>query len=161
MRAGSCARVSARGPRKWDSCPETPTCRGGVGLSQRGGRGGRYGHLDRPPPKKGSIEGSPKILPRLTPGPRRCPGPKMKMGFLESALRGESEKAPVALDLVKIFLTIFNAQKKISAPLTPFNCAPFPNPFPPQLRGALWTPSPSRNPDFPLLVHWGHAFRPQ
>ena len=40
-----------------------------------GGGGGRYSPLARPPPlKKGSIDGPPKILPRLTPGPRRCSG---------------------------------------------------------------------------------------
>ena len=36
------------------------------------GEGVRYSPLARPrPPKKGSIDGPPKILPRLTPGPRR------------------------------------------------------------------------------------------
>ena len=53
-----------------------------------------------------SIEPPPKILPRLTPGPRRWPGPeirrKMKMGFLESALLGGSEKSSFAMDLVVV-----------------------------------------------------------
>ena len=37
-----------------------------------GGGGGQYSPLASPPsPKKGSIDGPAKILPRLTPGPRR------------------------------------------------------------------------------------------
>ena len=40
-----------------------------------GGGGGGGGSMEpsgrTPPPKKGSIDRTPKILPRLTPGPRR------------------------------------------------------------------------------------------
>ena len=43
----------------------------GLAIEGGGGRGvDRAPWLD-PPPKKGSIDGTPKILPRLTPGPRR------------------------------------------------------------------------------------------
>ena len=48
-----------------------------------------------PPSKKGSIDRTPKILPRLTPGRRRRPRPKnrgkKKIGFLESTCPGGSE----------------------------------------------------------------------
>ena len=48
--------------------------RGGGG----GGGGGGYRPLARrPPPEKGTIDGPPKILPRLTPGPGGDPVPKV------------------------------------------------------------------------------------
>ena len=44
---------------------------GWAGFHFRGGRVDRALRPDLPPQKKGSIDGSPKILPRLTPGPWR------------------------------------------------------------------------------------------
>ena len=51
----------------------------GVGrLSSPGRGGGGVGTaLWLKPPQKGSIEGPPKILPRLTPGPGGDPDPKL------------------------------------------------------------------------------------
>ena len=73
---------------------------GGAGVQHRGGGGGGSG-VDT---ALWLIDGPPKILPRLTPGPRRWPGPqirrKMKLGFLESARRGGSEESSFAMDLV-------------------------------------------------------------
>ena len=71
----------------WDGvptsfCERTPGHSGRVGgLSTAGDRGG--GSIEppgEPPPprKKGSLDGPPKILPRLTPGPRRWPGPEIR-----------------------------------------------------------------------------------
>ena len=81
------------------------------GCTTQGGRvfvswgGGGIQPSGRSPPKKGSIDMTPKILQRLTPGPRRWPRPKnektKKMGFLESACRGDSEKSSFAIYLVK------------------------------------------------------------
>ena len=62
--------------------------KGWASFRLRGG-GGRYSPLTSPSPKKGSIHGPPKILPRVTPGPGGDQDPKfskkMKMGILESA----------------------------------------------------------------------------
>ena len=84
------------------------------GLSTRGGGVDRAPWLD-PPQKRGLIDGPPKILPRLTPGPRRWLRPKMwqkkmKMGFWESERQGGSEKSSFAIKL-----TIFNGQKIVRA----------------------------------------------
>ena len=72
-----------------------------------------------PPPKRAQIDGTPKILPRLPPGLGGDPDPKigkkMKMGFLESARRGGSEKSSFAIHLVKKNLTNFDAQKFFGA----------------------------------------------
>ena len=78
--------------------------------------------LDRPPPpqkKEAQLTPPPQFLPRLTPRPRRRPRPKirqkMKMGFLESARRGGSEKSSFAMYLVKLPFDHFNAQKIFGA----------------------------------------------
>ena len=44
---------------------------GATGLAMERGGVDRAPWLDPPDPKKGSIDGTPKIPPRLTPGPRR------------------------------------------------------------------------------------------
>ena len=54
-----------------------PEALGQPGLQLRGG--GSIGPLARPPPppKRGSIDGTPKLLPRLTPGLGGDPDPKI------------------------------------------------------------------------------------
>ena len=95
----------------------TKTLKGKAGFHSGGG-GCRYSPLARPtpPPQKGLNGRAPKILPRLTPRPRRCPGSKirqkMSMGFLESARQGGPEESSFAMDLKKE-LTIFNARKNV------------------------------------------------
>ena len=89
---------------------------GAGGLSLPGGGGG----FDRalrpdPPPKKAHLTGPPKSYRDRPTGLGGDPDPKMgkkmKMGFLESARRGGSEKSSFAMDLVEKKLTNFNVQK--------------------------------------------------
>ena len=81
---------------------------GKAGFHLRGAGGGvnRAPLLD-PPPKRAPLPPPPpppQILLRLTPGPQRWPGPKIrqkkKMGFLESARREGSENTSPAMYLV-------------------------------------------------------------
>ena len=75
----------------------------GGGLSTSGGGGGQCSPLARPPTAQ---------LAQLTPPPpTKNPREKMKMGFLELARRGGSEKSSFAIHSVKLFSTISNAQK--------------------------------------------------
>ena len=137
-----------------------PQDQGQAGFQLGGGGGGdRAPWLDPPPhKKKGSIDGTCEILPRLTPGPRRRPRPKnrqkMKMGFFGiSASRGFRKNVICHVIWGGKTLTTVNAQKKISAPSAPefvitdqWSCQlslfPRPPPPPPQFWGALLTPPP-------------------
>ena len=99
----------------------TVNAAGEAGFSFPGGGGvDRALRPDPPPsPKKGSIDRTPKILPRLTPGPPPKIGKKRKWDFLDSARQGGSEKSSFAIYLVKKKSTNFSAQKNFSAPLAP------------------------------------------
>ena len=75
------------------------------------------------------------------------------MAFLESARQGGSEKASLAMYLVKKKLTILNAQKKIAAPLAPefiitdsgsCQLSPLPETPPPSFGGSIAPPPPPR-----------------
>ena len=63
------SRVEMRVNRGLQHC----TCLGGRAFTSGGGGGGSIEPAGRTPaaPKKGSIGGTPKILPRLSPVPRR------------------------------------------------------------------------------------------
>ena len=73
---------------------------GEAAFSFPGGGGGDRALRPDPPPQKGSIDRTPKILPRLTP--RASEVTQTQSGFfLESARRGGSEKSSFAILLVK------------------------------------------------------------
>ena len=91
----SCIHLHRRHPLS--ACTHTAV---GRPSSPAGGGGVRYSPLVTAHAKKGSIDGPSKHLPRLTPGSRRWPGKKMKMGLLESARRGGPETPSFAMYLV-------------------------------------------------------------
>ena len=84
-----------------------------------GGGGGRYSPLAAnppPPPERLNCRGlqNPTETDPWAPGGHSDPkvSKRMKMGFLESARQGGSEKASFAMCLVGVKVTIFNAQNK-------------------------------------------------
>ena len=96
---------------------------------------------------RAQLMGPPKSYRDCPPGLGGHPDPKigkkLKMGSLESARRGGSEKTSFAMDLVKKKLDHFQQSKKFSAPSVmngPVNDALSPTPAPQSLGGSIDTP---------------------